>query len=143
MTWLTAADENICIMFEELEVVRMASAMARHAGSRHRVIAENVANADTPGYRARDVRGFSDYMQDEFSPRTTRAGHVGGDAIARASARQEPFFDLATQASGNGNSVSLEREMVKAVEAQGQHNMATAIYRKMHTLMRLGLGRGR
>ena len=130
-------------MFEELSVIRMASAMARHAGARHRVVAENIANADTPGYRARDVKGFADYINEPFTPRATRAGHIGGDAISRASRNPAPFIDLGVQASGNGNSVSLEAEIVKSVETQGQHALATAIYRKVHDLMRMGLGRGR
>lgn len=143
MTWLTAADENICIMFEELEVVRMASAMARHAGARHRVVAENVANADTPGYRARDVKAFAAYVDEGFAPKASRAGHMNADGVTHAATRPEVYFDMTTQASANGNSVSLESEMMKGVAAQGQHKLATSIYRKVHDFMRLGLGRGR
>ncbi len=130
-------------MLEELTILRMASAMARHAGTRHRVIAENVANADTPGYRARDVKGFADHVAETFQAKASRPGHFGADGGARASTRSDAMIDFQTQASGNGNSVSLEAEMVKAVETQGQHAMATAIYRKAHDLLRLGLGRGR
>lgn len=127
-------------MFEELSLVRMASALARHAGTRHRVIAENVANADTPEYRARDVKTFTQYVNEPFTARVTRAGHDTADPITRAAFRTELIEDPTVQPSANGNSVSLETEMVKAVEAQGQHAMATAIYRKVHDLMRLGLG---
>ncbi len=117
--------------------------MARHAGARHRVIAENVANADTPGFQARDVKGFADYVNEGFTPRATRAGHLGADAISRSARNPEIFIDRSVQSSGNGNSVSLEGEMVKAVSAQGQHSLATAIYSKVHDLMRMSLGRGR
>ena len=129
-------------MFEELTLVRMASSMARHAGARHRVVAENIANADTPGYRAREVRGFSEYVNEEFTARATRAGHMGGPSFGRAE-RPEIFVDESVQPTKNGNSVSLEAEMVKSVAAQGQHRLAMTIYRKTHDLMRLGLGRGR
>ena len=127
-------------MFEELSLVRMASSMARHASARHRVIAENVANADTPGYRARDIRGFSEYVNEEFTARATRAGHVGSATLHRAE-RAEVILDGSVQKTANGNSVSLEGEMVKAAQAQGSHAMAQTIYRKVHDLMRLGLGR--
>lgn len=129
-------------MIEELTLVRMASSMARHAGARHRVIAENVANADTPGYRARDVRGFAEYVNEAFTAKATRPGHEGGAGFGRA-VRPEIFVDQTVQTSANGNSVSLEAEMVKSVAAQGQHALATTIYRKAHDLVRLGLGRGR
>lgn len=129
-------------MFEELTLVRMASSMARHAGARHRVVAENIANADTPGYRARDVRGFSEYVNEAFTARATRAGHTGGASFGRA---EQPriFVDESVQETGSGNAVALEAEMVKSVAAQGQHRLAITIYRKTHDLMRLGLGRGR
>ena len=46
-------------MFEKLELTRMAQALASHAGTRMGVIAENVANADTPGYKAKDIGSFA------------------------------------------------------------------------------------
>ena len=53
-------------MFAKLELTRMAQALASHSGARMDVIARNVANADTPGYRARDV------VESEFG----RTAHV-------------------------------------------------------------------
>ena len=47
-------------MFEKLEITRMAQALAAQSGSRMAVIAQNVANADTPGYKAKDVPAFAD-----------------------------------------------------------------------------------
>ena len=130
-------------MMEELSLFRMAAAMARHASARHHVVAENVANADTPEFRARDVKAFSEYVNDPFMARATRAGHVGFQPLARAGTDPEIFKDSATSTSGNGNTVSLETEMIKAAEAKSQHEMAMAIYRKAHDFLRLGLGRGR
>lgn len=130
-------------MMEELPLFRMAAAMARHATSRHQVVAGNVANADTPEFRARDVKPFSHYVNESFTPRATRAGHTGFQPLDRAAQRPELIFDAEPSSSGNGNSVSLEDEMIKAAEANGQHAMAQAIYRKSMGLLRLGLGRGR
>ncbi len=128
-------------MFEELSLVKMASAMSRHASTRHRVIAENVANADTPGYRAREVKGFAEYINEPFKARATLPGHVSRSGFQTAAQRPEIFIDKSSQASGNGNSVSIEAEIVKASGARGQHAMATAIYTKTRDLMRLSLGR--
>ena len=130
-------------MLEEIPLFRMAAAMARHASARHRVIAENVANADTPEFRTRDIKPFSDYVQQPFAAKATRPEHTGFQPLIRAGTRPEVVFEEGTSTSGNGNSVSLEAEMIKAAEAKGQHAMATAIYRKSHDLLRLGLGRGR
>jgi len=129
-------------MFEELSLVRLASAMARHATARHSVVAENVANADTPGYRARDVKAFSEYVNEPFTPYTSRPGHMSAGITTGGGIRAEVVIDPKAEASANGNAVSIEAEMLKSVETQGQHALATTIYRKVHDLMRLGIGRG-
>ncbi len=128
-------------MFEKLDVVRMAQALAAHAGARQEAIARNVANADTPGYRALDLPDFAATYQASVpgAMRATRPGHLGAqDQVAAPTLR-------AAGGSGapNGNTVSLEGEMVKAVEVRQQHDMALAIYRSATTILRTSLGRGR
>jgi flagellar basal-body rod protein FlgB len=44
--------------------------------------------------------------------------------------------------SPNGNSVSLETEMVKAVEVKRQHDQALAIYKSSMNVLRASIGRG-
>lgn len=129
-------------MFAKLELTRMAQAMASHAGARMGVVAQNVAHADTPGYRAKDVASFADSYRDqggEIPLRTTRAGHIGGDTDAG----QPPLIIREKSLSGapNGNSVSLEQEMVKAAQARQDHDMALTIYRNTSSILRASLGR--
>lgn len=126
-------------MLENLTLLDLASEMARHATARHRVIAENVANADTPGYRARDVKDFQASVKESFTARATRPGHLALDVSNTASRT----FELALQPSPNGNSVNIEDQAVRAVEAQGQHALALAVYTKAVDILRLGLGRAR
>lgn len=131
-------------MFEKLEVVRMAQAMASHAGARQEVIARNVANADTPGYKAMDLPDFAQTYQSAGIPmRTTKPGHFGAGHLGAST--QGP--DLVARvghgsASPNGNTVSIENEMVKAVEVRQQHDMALSIYRSSSNILRAALGRG-
>jgi len=124
---------------ENLTIAKLASAMARHAAARHRVLAENVANADTPGFRSRDVEPFSTLVNDRFRPRLTRPGHLGPREAVLGVAR------LVEDPGGapNGNSVNLEREATRAVETQGAHGLALAVYAKTADILRLGLGRNR
>lgn len=126
-------------MLENLTLLNLASEMARHATVRHRVISENVANADTPGYRARDLKDFQATVKESFSVRATRPGHMGAGDSSLAPQVQE----LAVPPSPNGNSVNLEDQAVRAVEAQGQHALALAVYSKAIDILRLGLGRAR
>jgi flagellar basal-body rod protein FlgB len=129
-------------MFEKLELTRMAQAMAAHAGARLSVVAQNVAHADTPGYRAGDVASFAEsYAQNakQTEMRATRAGHLTGDAGSEV-----PPIELRRKSlagAPNGNSVSIEQEMVKAASARQDHEMALAIYRNTSSIIRASLGR--
>jgi flagellar basal-body rod protein FlgB len=129
-------------MFEKLAVFQGAYAMARHAGARQAVVAQNMANADTPGYRARDITPFSELVTQGgtgFAPRRTREGHLleQGDSVD-ASARTAPEGG---PANPNGNSVSLEAEMLKAVDVKRQHDRALAIYKSSLGILRTSLGK--
>lgn len=128
-------------MFEKPEVLTIASALAAHAAARQDAIARNVANADTPGYRARDLAGFADvYRADDAAPlRATRAGHVGASEASRTLAASDRASGGAM--SPNGNSVSLESEMVKAAEVKRDHDLALAVYGKSLAILRASLGR--
>ena len=65
-------------MFQGLNVFKIAHAMATHAGQRQAVIAQNVANADTPGYAAQDIQPFSRGYQQGLTDgmRASRTTHL-------------------------------------------------------------------
>lgn len=127
-------------MFEKLEIMQMAQAMARQAALRQNVVAQNIANADTPGYRARDVASFAEtYQSDLATPmKTTRPGHLGGANDYTVSAVETSGGD-ATSPDGNG--VSLEDEMVKSVDVKRQHDLALTIYKSSLDILRTSLGK--
>lgn len=124
-------------MFEKLELTRMAQTLAAHAGARMGVIAKNVANADTPGYRARDVADFASIYDSGGALRTTRPGHIGATP-----GRATPEIVAGSGAEApNGNDVSLEMEMVKSAAARQDHEMALSIYRATSGVIRASLGK--
>ncbi|MCX7646897.1 MAG: FlgB family protein [Rhodobacteraceae bacterium] len=132
-------------MFERLEVMRQAQAMAAHAAARQSAIARNIANADTPGYRPSDLPTFAEVWRDagtDFALRATRPGHLGAgpgaEAAGEARPRPVPGAD-----SPNGNGVSLETEMMKAAEVRHQHELALSIYQNALGVLRTSLGRPR
>jgi flagellar basal-body rod protein FlgB len=114
-------------MFETLDIFTLARARASHAAARQAQVARNVANADTPGYRARDVAPFDEVF---------RATQAAGAAPARPR-----MIDAGGPESPNGNTVSLEAEMVRAVQAQRDHSRALTVYRSAMTVLRTSLGR--
>lgn len=125
-------------MFENLDVFRLSHALARHAGARQAVVARNMANADTPGYGARDIAPFSAFLDAPPGMRATRPGHLFGQGGALALDARE---DRGAARDPNGNSVSLETEMLRAVDVQQDHARALAIYRSGLTVLRTAISR--
>ncbi len=132
-------------MFDKLEIFRMAQGLAVHSAARQAAIAENIANADTPGYRARDVAPFEQSYRagTEGAMRATRPGHFSG-------APESSSLDLSLvnstpsgATSPNGNSVSLEQQMMEASEAKGRHDRALAIYKSALNIVRTSANGGR
>jgi flagellar basal-body rod protein FlgB len=115
--------------------------MATHAGKRQALVSQNIANADTPGYKAKDIKPFTEVFQSSSSPDTMRAsrtGHLNG--------KSGQGMDWAVSASEDGsdpnrNSVSLETEILKGVEVKRQHDRALAIYKSSLSVLRTSLGR--
>ncbi len=119
-------------MISDLEILRTYSAMASHAAKRHEVLSRNIANADTPGYKAQDIQSFADAY---------KAAERSGTTLSVRSLRAHAA-DIQGTESPNGNNVSIEDQMLKTAETKGQHDMALAIYKKTLDLMRMSLGRG-
>ena len=75
-------------MLEEIDLFRLAGSRMRYLTERQSVVARNIANADTPGYRAQDLTPFS------FDSLLLRGGSPAGAAaplaLARTSEPREP-----------------------------------------------------
>ncbi|MBI1417333.1 MAG: FlgB family protein [Limimaricola sp.] len=126
-------------MFESLTIFRTAGALANYAGRQEALIARNIANADTPGYRAQTLAPFAAMVDGPTAPqmRATRPGHLAAPEAMTAAAPQ----DRPTEAAPNGNTVAIEDEMVAASQTAQDHARAMAIYKHALTVLRLSLGR--
>ena len=126
----------------KLEILRAARSLAAHAAERQGVIAENIAHADTPGYRARDLASFSETYRSEtmqpFAMKATRTGHFQSEPTRHnAEIIQTTAFGAE---SPNGNTVSLEDQMMRSVEVRHSHELAMSVYRKSLDIMRTSIG---
>lgn len=80
---------------------------------RGEVLANNIANADTPGYKARDIDFNNLLKQIQSNAQTTSGNNAVSPASTFPSRTQlgnELFYRLQTQASLDGNTVDLDRE---------------------------------
>ncbi|NDR58536.1 FlgB family protein [Aliiruegeria sabulilitoris] len=128
-------------MTTKIELLNMAQQLAQHAAARQSVVAENIANVDTPGYRQQDIPSFADSYNEfsgEGSMRATRPGHFGHSS--QETAAKARIVESGVVAP-NGNSVSLEDEILKSAEIQQQHDMAISIYRSGLGVIRASIGR--
>jgi flagellar basal-body rod protein FlgB len=113
--------------------------------ARQRVLSQNIAHADTPGYRPEDLRPFARLLAtgalsgaavpvartDERHLSPTRGG---GDPRAIADRRL-------VERSPNGNGVALDEQALKVADTDGAHALATALHRRYLGLFRTALGR--
>lgn len=126
-------------MFSDLHVFQTAMAMANHASLRQKLTAQNLANADTPGFRAKKLTDFKDSFGN-----AARAGMIATRDSHLGQTEQNPLWvieEASTPTDPNGNSVSVELEMVNAANIRSQHNRALAVYRSSMNILRTSLGR--
>lgn len=101
---------------------------------RQSVTASNVANADTPGYQAKDIAPFSSFVDGaSLSLAATRPGHLTtqGQSAVTYDTRPAAGWDTAH----SGNNVSLERELMQASSTSRMMNMDTAVTRAFHRMI--------
>ncbi|WP_122074655.1 FlgB family protein [Pseudophaeobacter sp. EL27] len=128
-------------MFTELNVFKIAYSMASHAGKRQALVSENIANADTPGYHAKDIKPFKEVYAAGARPGdmvASRGSHLNGIHGSNMD------WAVTTSADGtdpNDNSVSIETEILNGVEVKRQHDRALAIYKTSMNILRTSLGR--
>jgi len=84
---------------------------------RSSLLASNIANADTPNFKARDI-DFRNVLAaasgDQMALHTTRPGHIGGSASLLSD--PEPMYRIPTQPSLDGNTVNTQVEQAEFAE---------------------------
>lgn len=115
---------------------------------RQATLAQNVANANTPGYRARDSAPFAAALAQAGVPQAgapqvgrlpllqPSAGHLAGRG-AMAGTVVVPGRERTV----TGNTVSLEDELSKVADTASKQDLTASLFRKYNTLFRTALGR--
>ncbi len=126
-----------------LPLIEMLKTRMHFHQARQKVLAENVANADTPGFKPQDVR----------EPAFDRGGRaVGGslgvvrtNAAHIASTTGRPGIDETNakrfETRPSGNAVSLEDEMLKVAQNQSDYQLAASLYQKSMQMLKTAIGR--
>lgn len=107
-------------------------------GRRQEVLAQNIANAATPGWRTRDLKPFAEHLArgTALAPARTDARHV---APARGMAAQGRAQQ--GERAPDGNAVALDVELAKVADTESAHALVTGIYQKYLGMFRTAAGR--
>lgn len=131
--------------FTDLPILQALRSKMDWHQARQRVLAENVANADTPGYRAQDLKAldFDEAIPAKgtgVSVATTNPRH-----IAAASIEGDQRFKTAKggkyQITPDGNQVVLEEQMMKVTANQMDYQTVTALYTRSLKILRTALSK--
>jgi flagellar basal-body rod protein FlgB len=117
--------------------------------ARQNVLSQNVANADTPGYSAVDLKpvDFQKVLEQSTEPAAFQGGLTVADPrhIATTSNSSSGYQSAAAGDDAidqTGNTVSVEEEMMKVADTQAQYQAATNIYAKAISMMRTAIDSG-
>jgi flagellar basal-body rod protein FlgB len=110
------------------------------ADRRQAVLAQNIANANTPGYRPHDLRPFAAALghANSVAPARTQPNHLPGTAgaVSQAEAIERPHMN-----APDGNAVALDEQLVKLADTETTHALVTTIYKKYLGMFAMALGR--
>lgn len=123
--------------FMELEKLTLFSAVKgrlKWLTQRQEVLAQNIANADTPKYKASDLKAFQ--FRDILRRENAQVHMSVTDTSHQPGARRR-IRDFAEQVernpyetSPNGNSVIIEEQLAKVNETHTKHQLVTQLYKK-------------
>jgi flagellar basal-body rod protein FlgB len=107
---------------------------------RQRVLAENVANSDTPRFQPRDLKELSldkGSGGGSIALASTNPAHLSGGGATQFQTSRAPIVE--THPGGNG--VNIEDEMMKVAQNQMDYQAATALYSRGLGLIKRALGK--
>lgn len=121
----------------------------QNLSQRQQVIAQNLANSETPGYKSRDVAepNFGDLLQGAggigiVKPRVELTGSMQRLGAVQPSASSTILDKDVTETKPDGNNVTLEDQLLKMGKVQADFSAMTNIYRKQMVLLKTALGKG-
>jgi flagellar basal-body rod protein FlgB len=128
----------------KVTIFGLANKRMAYLSERQKVLSENVANANTPGYSTKDLKpmDFRNLLraQSHMEPATTNPLHLVGTVPATSFTEAKVDKSQVYEASPDGNSVSLEQQMIKVADTQTQYQLSANLYQKHLAMLKTALG---
>jgi flagellar basal-body rod protein FlgB len=126
---------------ESIQLFTVASRQAEWLSVRQTVVSGNIANANTPGYRAKDVNAFNAVLQgSQLQMKATNPLHFTESPTESYVVESEVNEGSATQLSGN--SVELSEELMKQGSVKRDYDLNTAIVKSFHKMLLMTVRKG-
>ena len=134
------------MVLKSISLFNVLSKRMSWLAKRQAILAQNVANIDTPGYkpldlRPLDFRSLARSAAGRMKMTTTNAGHLTAAGV-KAGDRTTVVKAPTTEANISGNEVVLEDEMMKVGQTRMEYELAMTLYRRNVSLLRSAM-RGR
>jgi flagellar basal-body rod protein FlgB len=131
----------------DIPILSMLRTRLQWSQERQRVLAENVANADMPSYRARDLTppkfdtpaAGSAGSLTTVSLARTESGHLAG--IGQSGSPFRIKSESKSEVGPTGNSVNIEQEMMKVAANQMDYQAVAALYTRSLSLIKTAIGK--
>ncbi|MDD5586745.1 MAG: flagellar basal body rod protein FlgB [Alphaproteobacteria bacterium] len=123
-------------------LIRLMTERMSYLGQRQAVLAQNVANANTPKYKAKDIAPFSfnDALKEAGSGMyITDSRHIVPASMAGVNAATKKARTYETVPSGN--SVEIEQQMMEVSKTAIDYQAVSGLYRKVIGLFRTAIGK--
>ena len=130
-------------MLTDLPLISVIKNRMQYHQARQKQLAENVANADSPGYKPRDLKPFDMLMAAQISgtgAALTNASHISTGGSGRngvPEARRTNSFE----STPSGNAVNLEDGMLRMSQNASDFQLASTLYSKSLSYLRIALGK--
>ena len=134
---------------QDIGLFQAISAKMDYLNQRQSLIAQNVANADTPGYRPKDLVAvdFKDMLEKKATGTAHKVGvaktdaqHIGmaNDSVTANARKSRDTYEVAPA----GNAVIMEEQLMHAGQNSMDYNLMVNVYQKQMGLFRIALGSG-
>ena len=132
----------------DLKKLPLFDLMARRMSwlaQRQEVLAQNIANANTPDYTPQDLKpmSFGEEMKRlaPVNPERTSELHMAGTVVRKPAPFRSDDQRKRYEVAPDGNSVVVEEQMVKVAETQMDYQLVTNLYRKHVDMIKTAIGR--
>lgn len=128
-------------MYDKLNLIELAKNRMDWVSKRQSVLADNIANANTPKFLPSDVSPFKGELNKllPVQPTVTQANHISTQVVdPRVTIKTKKVFE----SSPDGNAVVLDEQMAKLSESKSAYDLAASLFQKQFKFIKSALGKG-